>query len=110
MNRISNKKLDHIMNFFLSHRNISDDELTAFASREDNLLYMDYLRAMQAIDYKFAFSFDMHLYDLRILNNGILYFYRKQQERLGFLKGFLAGVLSAVASGIIVCIFQFVFS
>lgn len=104
MKRISNKKLDATMQHLLEQRNMSDERLTEYANAGDNRVYMEYLRAMHAIDFKIAFSRDVRCYNLRILDDGVLYFYRKQERSSGFWKGLFWGFVSACASGVIVAV------
>lgn len=103
MKHISNKRINSVMSFLLANPNITDDDFSNFANTKDNLIYLGYLKAMEAIDYKFAFNRERlpHLYCLRILNKGTLFFYNKQQERVGFWKGFISGFLIAILSAII---------
>ncbi len=102
--RISNKKLDATMQHLLEQRNMSDERLTEFANTGNNRVYMECLRAMHAIDFKVAFGLDVRCYDLRILDDGILYFYHKQERSYGFWKGLFWGFVSACASGVVVTV------
>lgn len=92
------------MQHLLEQRSISDERLTEYANTGDNRVYMECLKAMHAIDFKVAFSYDIRCYNLQILDDGILYFYHKQEQSYGFWKGLFWGFISACASSVVVAV------
>jgi hypothetical protein len=98
---VSSRVLDKTMAYILDHPNLSDDDLNQLASDPAARMALSVLKAAGAIDFKTAFGGD-RLYNLQILNDGVLYFFKKSQERAGFWKGYIAGAVSAVISGIVV--------
>lgn len=99
-NCVSNRELDKTMRYILQYSNMSDDQLNDLASSESGRLSLSVLKSLKAIDYKVAFG-GGRLYQLSVLDDGILYFYRKYEQRVGFWKGFFTGILSAAASSVL---------
>lgn len=106
---VSARTLDKTMDYILSHPDMSDDSFNKLAADPETRKALSSLKALKAIDYKTAFGGSGYLYRLTVLDDGILYFYKKQQERAGFWKGFAAGILSTAAAGIIVNLIAFFF-
>lgn len=96
MKKIKNKRLDQTMEHLLDNRRMSDDSFTEYAYKGDNLVYLEHLKSLQAIDYKYASLRSKHLYDLRILDKGTLYFYNKHEARKNFCYGFLSGSVTGI--------------
>lgn len=98
---VSNKVLDRIMSYILEHPYMSDDTLNELAKDPEILNALETLKAMHAISYKVAMG-GKHLYSLNILDDGILYFYQKSQQRNSFWKGFITGIVSTVAASLLI--------
>lgn len=110
MKRISSRKIDSTMKYLLDHPHISDTEFNAYASDPETEEAIKILKAMKAIDYKNASIGGPFLYNLHVLNDGTLYFYKKHLERIGFWKGFLTGIISTVAATLLANLIMLIMS
>lgn len=97
---VSNKDLNKTMAFILNHKSLSNKDIDELTSTSKSRNAITVLKAMKAIDYNISMS--GNYYNFRILDDGILYFYRKKQQRAGFWKGFLTGIISTVSATLIV--------
>lgn len=105
---VSARKIDQTMAFILDHPHMSDDELNSYASDPENKHALAALRALKAINYRTAFG-GSRLYDLSVLDEGILYFYRKHEQRIGFIKGFIVGILTPVIASLLSSVVTWLF-
>lgn len=96
---ISSRKIDRVMDKIIQNPQMTIEDLNDIAATPDGKRSLETLKAMHAISYKVSFSGP--IYDLKILDEGILFFYKKRQQMMGFWKGFLTGIISTVTAGII---------
>ena len=110
MKRISSRKIDNTMKYLLDHPHISDTDFNAYASDPETAKAIKILKSMKAIDYREASYGGPFLYNVHILDEGNLYFYKKHLERVGFWKGFLTGIISTVAATLLVNMIMLIMS
>lgn len=96
-----NKYMRVITNNSGIYNNISDDLLNEIVNMKHGYQTLQKLKAIGAIDYSIAFGGN-HLYNGKLLDSGVLYFYNKAQKMLSFIIGFIFGILSSfIASKLI---------
>lgn len=98
---ISKKKLNSTMKFIISHAHpesgseLYDNDIEQLLSLPNAWECIQALSAMGAISYRKSPG-STHIYYLRLLDAGVLYFYNIHEKRIEFIKGFLSGTFSGI--------------
>lgn len=82
------------------NNNIDIDTLNDIINTKNGYRTLQELKAMGAIDYKIAFQ-SHYIYNAKLLDDGVLYFYNKKEKIKSFILGFIFGMLSSVLAAVI---------